>query len=447
MRGQMKVLLVGSGGREDALASLISRSPWISLVYCAPGNDGIGQRPKTLCLPGLKADDIFGLRDFANSNGIGLTVVGPEAPLVAGITDAFKAVGLKIVGPTKVAAQLEGSKVFTKKFMAKYGIPTADFMDFDDPKKARRYATANLPCVIKADGLASGKGVIPCHSKEDVSAAIKRIMVDKEFKESGNRVVVEEFLVGEEATFMVLTDGFRVVPLLATQDHKPVFDGDRGPNTGGMGAYAPAPVITKELERQIMETIILPTITGIKIEGKKRKENWVYRGILYAGLMIVSTPDGPRPMVLEFNVRFGDPELQPLALLMESDVVPYLLGIAEGRLPDEKIKWREGAAVCVVMASKGYPGTIKKGQEIYGLEKVVIMKDSEFFCAGVKKENGVLKTAGGRVLGVTARAEGIPEAIDLVYRVVAEISWKGEHHRKDIGLKALKRGVQVPMGL
>ena len=437
MKEQKKVLVIGSGGREDALVALISRSPLVSQIYCAPGNDGIGQRPKTHCLPKLKADDLWGLRDFAKRNKIDLTVVGPEAPLVAGIVDGFEAVGLKIVGPTKEAAQIEGSKVFAKEFMERHKIPTADFMVFDDPEKARKYATANLPCVIKADGLTGGKGAIPCKTEEEIALALKRIMIDKEFKESGNRVVVEEFLTGEEATFMVLTDGWNAIPLLSTQDHKPVFDGDQGPNTGGMGAYAPAPVITKELEKRIMAEIIEPTLDGMKAEGRP------YKGCLYAGLII--TPDG-QPKVLEFNCRFGDPELQPLVLLMESDIVPILLGITEGRLPVERIKWVEGAAVCVVMTSKGYPGTPEIGKEIKGLAGVAKLEDVEVFHAGTKKENGLWKTDGGRVLGVTAKGKDIQAAIERVYQVVPKISWDGVHYRRDIGQKALKRGYQVKMG-
>jgi len=438
MKEQKKVLVIGSGGREDALVALISRSPLVSQIYCAPGNDGIGQRPKTHCLPKLKADDLWGLRDFAKRNKIDLTVVGPEAPLVAGIVDGFEAVGLKIVGPTKEAAQIEGSKVFAKEFMERHKIPTADFMVFDDPEKARKYATANLPCVIKADGLTGGKGAIPCKTEEEIALALKRIMIDKEFKESGNRVVVEEFLTGEEATFMVLTDGWNAIPLLSTQDHKPVFDGDQGPNTGGMGAYAPAPVITKELEKRIMAEIIEPTLDGMRADGRP------YKGCLYAGLMI--TLDG-QPKVLEFNCRFGDPELQPLVLLMESDIVPILLGITEGRLPVERIKWVEGAAVCVVMTSKGYPGTPEIGKEIKGLAGVAKLEDVEVFHAGTKKENGKILTAGGRVIGPTAMGKDIPEAIQRVYEAVTKISWSGEHHRPDIGKKALKHGIQLKMGL
>ena len=443
MRVPMKVLVIGSGGREDALVALISRSPLVSQVYCAPGNDGIAQRPKTHCLPKLKADDLWGLRDFAKENKIGLTVVGPEKPLVDGIVDGFEAVGLKIVGPTKEAARLEGSKVFAKEFMARHGIPTADFMVFDDPERATRYAKANLPCVIKADGLAAGKGAILCKTEEEVVAAIKRIMIDKEFKESGDRVVVEEFLIGEEATFMVLTDGWNAIPLLTTQDHKPVFDNDEGPNTGGMGAYAPAPVVTPVLTKVVMETIVKPTLEGM------RAEKIPYKGILYVGLMIVLAPDGPKPMGLEFNVRFGDPELQPLVPLLRSDIVPILVAIAEERLTDEKVQWFDGAAICVVMTSGGYPGSYEPGKVIKGLDKVAGMEGVEIFHAGTKKEDGLWKTNSGRVLGVTVRGKDIAAAIDRAYQeVIPEIIWEKVHYRRDIGKKALTRhGIQMKMGL
>jgi len=435
---QLRVLVIGGGGREDALVWKIGQSPLVSEIYCAPGNAGISQRPKTKCLPEMKANDLWPLRDFAKGNRIDLTVVGPEAPLVAGIVDGFEAMGLKIVGPTKTAAQIEGSKVFAKEFMERNKIPTADFMIFDDPERAKRYAKANLPCVTKADGLAAGKSVIPCFNDDDIATAIKRIMLDKEFKEAGDRIVIEDFLAGEEATFKVLTDGREAIPLLATQDHKPVNDGDKGPNTGGMGAYAPVPVITKELEKRIMEEIIDPTLAGMRTEGRP------YKGCLYAGLMI--TLDGPK--VLEFNCRFGDPELQPVVPLMENDIVPILEGIAEGELPEEEIKWSEGAVVCVVMTSGGYPGEYKPDKEIKGLEEVAKMGNVEVFHAGTTQENGIWKTAGGRVLGVTAKAKGIPEAIDLAYEAVAKISWDGEHHRTDIGQKAIERhGIQIKMGL
>ncbi len=440
----MKVLVIGSGGREDALAWKIGQSPLVSEIFCAPGNAGIAQRPKTACVP-IKANDISNLLTLAAEREISLTVVGPEDPLVKGrIVARFEEKGLKICGPKPLSADLEGSKVRAKRFMEKYNIPTADFMVFGDTpwssnggvEEAKKFAKANLPCVVKANGLAAGKGAIPCFTEEEAYTAIERMLVKKDFDDAGKSIVIEEFLKGEEATFKVLTDGWEAVPLLATQDHKPVYDGDKGSNTGGMGAYAPAPVVTKDLEREIMETIINPVITITREEG------WPYQGVLYVGLMI--TRSGPK--VLEFNVRFGDPELQPLVLLMESDIVPIIEGIAEGNLPQEKIKWSEGAAVCVVMASKGYPGTPEIGKEIKGLEEVAKMENIVVFHAGTLRENGIWKTAGGRVLGVTAKAEGIPEAIDLAYKAVAKISWEGEHHRTDIAKKALKRGLQMKLG-
>jgi len=430
---KLKVLVVGEGGREDALVALIRRSSLVSQIWCAPGSDGIAQRTKTACLPKLKADDLWGLRNFAKENRIDLTVVGPEAPLVSGIVDGFEAVGLKIVGPTKAAAQLEGSKVFAKEFMSRQNIPTAGFRVFDDPNRAKKYARDSLPCFIKADGLAAGKGALPCRSEEDITTAIEKIMIAKEFKESGNMVVVEDYLVGEEATFMVLTDGWTAIPLLSTQDHKSVFNNDQGPNTGGMGAYARAPVITPDLEKEIMETIVKPTLDGM------RKEGTPYKGILYVGLMI--NKDGPK--VLEYNVRFGDPELQPLVPLLQNDIVPFLLGIANEKFPEELlkegIKWNEGAAICVIMASGGYPGECEKNKVIDNLDRVVRMKSVEVFHAGTRLENGVWKTNGGRVLGVTVKGKNIEEAIWLTYQIISIISWDGVYYRKDIGQKALRR--------
>jgi len=427
----MKVMVIGSGGREDALVWKISQSPLVSQIFCAPGNAGISIRPKAKCLPNLKATDLRALRDFARENKIDLTVVGPESPLAAGIVDEFEKENLKIFGPKKEAAQIEGSKVFAKNFLKKYKIPTPSFTIFDIKgiAEAEKYAKTNLPCVIKADGLAGGKGVIPCFNENEVLAAIEKIMIKKEFGDSGNRVVIEEFLKGEEATFKVLTDGERAIPLLPTQDHKPVFDGDRGQNTGGMGAYVPAPVITKELEIEVMETIIGLTLKGMKEEGK------LYKGVLYVGLMI--TPQGPK--VLEFNCRFGDPELQPIVLLMKSDIVPILMAISQGQLTKEKIIWEKGAAVCVVMTSAGYPGKYQTEKEIQGLREVAEMEDVVVFHAGTREENGKILTAGGRVLGPTAKGKDIGQAIDRVYEAVERITWDGEHHRTDIGQKALKK--------
>ncbi|MBU4299182.1 phosphoribosylamine--glycine ligase [Patescibacteria group bacterium] len=424
----MEILVVGSGGREDALVWNLGQSPLVSKIYCGPGNGGICSRPKTECLS-IKADDIFGLADFAQENRIDLTIVGPEAPLVAGISDLFEKRGLKIFGPKKKAAQLEGSKIFAKNFMKKYGIPTADFENFSKPEKAKEYALKNLPIVIKADGLAGGKGVVVCFNRDDVLKAIERLMLKKEFGVSGNRVVVEKFLEGEEATFMILTDGEKFITLLPTQDHKAVFDGDKGENTGGMGAYAPAPIIDAQIKKEVQEKIVKPCLAGLK------KERIIYKGCLYFGLMLTKT--GPR--VLEFNCRFGDPESQPLMMLLESDIVPILKEIAEGKLLTKEIRWRNGAAVCVIMAAGGYPGKYEIGKEIKGLEEAEKMKDVVVFSAGIRKENGILKTAGGRVLGVTARGRGLKEAIALAYQAVAKIHFEGEHHRTDIGKKALEK--------
>lgn len=427
MERKFKVLVIGSGGREDALVWKLSQSPFLSKIYCAPGNGGICQREKTECLS-LKADEILALADFAKKNKIDLTVVGPEAPLVSGISDFFEKRGLKIFGPRNSGAKLEGSKVFAKNFMKKYGIPTADFKNFDKPREAKKYAIKNLPAVIKADGLASGKGAIICQSKEEVSKAIERVMIEKEFGPSGEKVVVEEFLEGEEVTYMILTDGEKFIPLLCSQDHKPVFDEDKGPNTGGMGSYAPTPIVDKKLKIKIREEIVKPALEGLKKEGIN------YQGCFYFGLMITS--EGPK--VLEFNCRLGDPELQPIVMLMESDIFPILKEIAEGRLLEKEIKWQKGAAVCVIMASGGYPGKYEIGKEIKGFKASSKMKNVVLFNAGVTREGKILKTAGGRVLGVTARASKIKEAIDLAYKAVAKISFEGEHYRTDIGKKALK---------
>jgi len=430
----MKVLVVGKGGREDALVWKIGQSPLVEEIYCVPGSDCIAQRPKTKCVS-LEADNIKELANFAESRGVNLTVVGPEDPLVAGIVDEFEERKLRIVGPTQRAALIEGSKVWAKKFLKRNQIPTASFDIFDDAERAKTYARNSLPCVVKANGLAAGKGVFLCFSEEESSTAIERIIIQKEFKEAGDSVVIEELLRGEEVTFKVFTDGRIVIPLLATQDHKPVFNDDKGPNTGGMGAYAPALAISKDMRIRIMGDIIEPILEGMRMEGR------IYKGVLYAGLMMTS--DGPK--VLEVNCRGGDPELQPLILLMESDIVPILEGIADGKLPERSIQWSGGAAVCVVMASKGYPGTPEISKEIRGLEEVAEMENVIVFHAGTVKENGLWKTSGGRVLGVTAKAEGILEAIDLVYKAIAKISWDGEHHRTDIAQKALRRGIQLEM--
>ncbi|MGQ9511945.1 phosphoribosylamine--glycine ligase [Thermodesulfitimonas sp.] len=421
----MKVLVVGGGGREHALVWKISQSPRVKRIFCAPGNAGIAQH--AACV-GIKAEDVAGLLDFARREGIDLTVVGPEAPLAAGIVDAFEAAGLRIFGPRQAAARLEASKVFAKELMLKYGVPTAEAAIFDLPADAIRYVRARGgPCVVKAEGLAAGKGVIVADDPAAAEAAIRHIMEEKAFGAAGERVLVEERLTGEEASVLAFTDGETVLPLLPAQDHKPVFDGDKGPNTGGMGAYAPAPAVTPALLKQIETEILLPVVRGLRAEGI------TYKGVLYAGLML--TAAGPR--VLEFNVRFGDPEAQPLLYLLESDLVAVMEAVLAGKLSEVQLAWHPGAAVCVVLAASGYPGGYRKGDVIEGLEDVP--PDAMVFHAGTAVVDGKLVTAGGRVLGVTARGPDVRAAITRAYAAVAKIRFAGMHYRRDIGQKALAR--------
>lgn len=421
----MKVLVVGGGGREHALVWKISQSPRVERIFCAPGNAGIAQH--AACV-GIKAEDVAGLLDFARREGIDLTVVGPEAPLAAGIVDAFEAAGLRIFGPRQAAARLEASKVFAKELMLKYGVPTAEAAIFGAPADAIRYVRARGgSCVVKAEGLAAGKGVIVADDPAAAEAAIRHIMEGKAFGAAGERVLVEERLAGEEASVLAFTDGETVLPLLPAQDHKPVFDGDKGPNTGGMGAYAPAPAVTPALLKQIETEILLPVVRGLRAEGI------VYKGVLYAGLML--TAAGPR--VLEFNVRFGDPEAQPLLYLLRSDLVAVMEAVLAGKLGEVKLDWHPGAAVCVVLAAAGYPGSYRKGDVIEGLEDVP--PDAMVFHAGTAVVDGKLVTAGGRVLGVTARGPDVRAAIARAYAAVAKIKFAGMHYRRDIGQKALAR--------
>ncbi|MEW6446823.1 MAG: phosphoribosylamine--glycine ligase [Bacillota bacterium] len=420
----MKVLVVGGGGREHALVWKIAQSPRVEKVFCAPGNAGIAR--DAVCV-GIKADDIEGLLAFARSEGVGLTVVGPEAPLAAGIVDAFESAGLRIFGPRREAARLEASKVFAKEVMLQYGVPTAKAAVFDSPGGAKEYVRRlGGPCVVKADGLATGKGVVVAEGPAEAEAAIAEMMEAKAFGAAGARVLIEERLYGEEASVLALTDGEAVLPLLPAQDHKPVYDGDRGPNTGGMGAYAPAPVVTAELLSRIEKEILIPTVRGLKARGV------TYRGVLYAGLML--TPDGPK--VLEFNVRFGDPEAQPLLYLWAGDLVEALEAVTSGNLQNVKLDWHPGAAVCVVLTSAGYPGGYQKGYVINGLAD--LPSDVMVFHAGTGLKDGAFVTAGGRVLGVTARGTDVYEAIRLAYQAVDRISFEGMHFRRDIGQKALK---------
>ncbi len=421
----MKVLIIGGGGREHALAWKVAQSPRVTRIYCAPGNGGMTGVAE--CVP-VMAEDTNALVEFARQNAIDLTLVGPEAPLVAGVVDAFLQAGLSIFGPTARAAALEGSKAMAKELMAKYNIPTARYAVFDSPDQARRHIEkTGAPCVVKADGLAAGKGVVVAMDEATAFQAVEEIMEKRVFGAAGAQVVVEEFMEGEEVSLLALTDGERVVPLLPAQDHKRVFNDDQGPNTGGMGAYCPAPVYTAELHQLTMEQILLPTVRGMAREGRP------YRGMLYAGLMI--TKDGPK--VLEYNARFGDPETQPLMMMLQSDLVDAVEGVLSGRLDPSMVQWYPGAAVCVVMAAGGYPGPYTKGLPITGLD--LVPPEVAVFHAGTAIANGQVVTAGGRVLGVTARGHDIASAIEAAYRGVKAISFQGAHYRTDIGHRALTR--------
>ncbi|MBI3399123.1 MAG: phosphoribosylamine--glycine ligase [Deltaproteobacteria bacterium] len=422
----MTILVIGSGGREHALVWKIAKSRRIKKIFCAPGNPGIAQLAECVS---IKTEDINSLREFAIKEKIGLAVVGPELPLTSGIVDSFEEKGLKIFGPSKKASEIEGSKVFAKDLMQTYGIPTANYKVFKNPKDAKDYIKGHsLPLVIKADGLAAGKGVIICKTREDAIDAIKLIMEKKAFGEAGDRVIVEEFLKGEEVSFFAITDGKTVLSLPPCQDHKAIFDGDKGPNTGGMGAYSPTPIITAKLKQEIMSRIMIPTVKAMEKEGRP------YKGVLYAGLMI--TKDGPR--VLEYNCRFGDPETQPIMMRLKNDIVDVLSAAVEERLNKIKLNCDNKLALCVVMASKGYPGDYEKGKEIKGIEEASNLKDVVVFHAGTTLNGDKLVTAGGRVLGVTAMGVGIKRAINKAYEAVSRIKWEGVHYRKDIGEKAIK---------
>ncbi len=423
----MKILVIGSGGREHALVWRLAQSPRAGKIYCAPGNAGIAEQAQ--CVP-VSAEDIGSLLSFAEKERIDLTVVGPEGPLTTGIVDTFTQRGLKIFGPAKKAAALEGSKVFSKDLLAKYGIPCGESRTFTDYKTAVEYVRrAALPVVVKADGLAAGKGVIIARKVEEALDALDLIMVKKNFGTAGDRVLIEEFLEGEEASFLAFTDGETVLPMPSCQDHKAVYDGDRGPNTGGMGAYSPAPVVTPEIHRRVMEEIMNPVVQAMAAEGRR------YQGVLYAGLMIKNG----NPKVLEFNARFGDPETQPLLMRLKTDLVSVLQATIDGRLRDIKLEWDSRATVCVVLASGGYPGPYEKGKEIFGLADAARVPDTFIFHAGTSMRDGKVVTSGGRVLGVTALGAGIREAIDRAYEAAGKISWEGVHFRRDIGQKALNR--------
>jgi phosphoribosylamine---glycine ligase len=425
----MKILIVGSGGREHTLAWKMAQSDLVKEVIVAPGNVGIAREPKCT-LADVPSDSVSGLLGLAQAQRVDLTVVGPEAPLVAGLADAFRSAGLRVFGPSKTAAQLEGSKVFTKRLLAKYGIPSADFEVFDDYEAASSYLKGcSGRVVLKADGLAAGKGVFVCVDHAEAQKALSTIMKDKAFGEAGNRVVIEECLEGEEASFIAFTDGKEVLPLASSQDHKAIFDGDRGPNTGGMGAYSPAPVVTSAIHDRIMSEIMVPVVRAMEREGSP------YTGFLYAGVMI----ENGEAKVLEFNARMGDPEAQPLLFRMKSDPVPLMVAALEGGLGNMKIEWAQEQAVCVVMASGGYPGSYEKGKPITGIEDADSMEGIKVFHAGTSQGPNGFVTAGGRVLGVTAKAPGIANAIAKAYEAVEKIRWENAYYRKDIGKKALQR--------
>lgn len=422
----MKVLVVGGGGREHTLVWKLNQSPKVTRVYCAPGNAGIAREAQIVP---INVTDVVALVEFAVDEGIGLTCVGPELPLTLGIVDAFENAGLRIFGASKAAAEIEGSKVFTKDLLAKYGIPTGAYRVFSDADEAKAYIKEiGAPIVVKADGLAAGKGAIVCQTIEEAEEAVNLCMMEKAFGDAGDRVVIEEFLVGEEASFLAFSDGKTVLPMATSQDHKPIFDGDKGPNTGGMGAYSPAPVVTPEIFDQAMNEIMIPTVQAMASEGRP------YKGVLYAGLMI---KDG-KAKVLEFNARFGDPEAQPLFMRMDGDLVEVMEAVIDGRLDEVSLQWQDDATICVVMASGGYPGEYEKGKVIIGIDAADAVEGVKVFHAGTAEKDGNIVTAGGRVLGVTARGKDIPQAIERAYEACALIKWEGAQYRNDIGAKAMK---------
>ncbi|MBT7510653.1 MAG: phosphoribosylamine--glycine ligase [Rhodospirillaceae bacterium] len=422
----MKVLVVGSGGREHALCWAIAKSPMLKKLYCAPGNGGISSVAE--CTD-IDAEDIPGIVGFATSEKIDLVVVGPEAPLVAGMADRLDEAGIKVFGPSAEAAMIEGSKGLMKDLCAKYNIPTADYARFDECDAAKEYIRVHgAPIVVKADGLAAGKGVILCRNENEAYAAIDHIMIESAFGDAGTEVVIEEFMTGEEASFFALVDGEHALPLVAAQDHKAAYDGDEGPNTGGMGAYSPAPVIDKAMSKQIMETIIEPTIRGMADDGIP------FKGVLFAGLMI--TEQGPR--LIEYNCRFGDPECQPLMMRLKSDFLEVLLAAVNGKLDKVELEWHRNAALTVVMAAEGYPGSYEKGSEIKGLGDAEA-NGAVVFHAGTTLDGERILASGGRVLGVTAMAPGVIKAQKKAYEAAAKIDWPEGFNRTDIGWRAVKR--------
>ncbi|WKS97912.1 phosphoribosylamine--glycine ligase [Gallibacterium anatis] len=425
----MKVLIIGNGGREHALTWKVAQSPLADKVYVAPGNAGTAKEAKAENV-NISATDIPALVNFAKENAVDLTIVGPEAPLVLGVVDAFRAEGLKIFGPTKAAAQLEGSKAFTKDFLARHHIPTAEYRNFTEIEPALAYVREKgAPIVIKADGLAAGKGVIVAMTLAEAENAVKDMLAGNAFGEAGHRVVIEEFLDGEEASFIVMVDGKNVEPMATSQDHKRVGEGDTGLNTGGMGAYSPAPVVTQEIHQRIMQEVIYPTVNGMAAE------NNVYTGFLYAGLMIM--PNG-QPKVIEFNCRFGDPETQPIMMRLQSDLVELCLAACDGNLDQKQSQWCEQVALGIVLAAEGYPDTPRKGDVIHGLGTATTA-DEKVFYAGVAQQGNDIVTNGGRVLCVTALGDSVFAAQQKAAQLAERIHWNGRFYRRDIGWRAIKR--------
>jgi phosphoribosylamine--glycine ligase len=423
----MKILVVGGGGREHALVWKLRQSPRVERIYCAPGNAGIDELAEPV---DIDVADLAAIVRFAREHDIELTVPGPELPLTLGLIDELRQHGLRGFGPTRAAAQLEGSKAFAKELMRRHKVPTGFFSSFTDADDAVRYVhEVGAPIVVKADGLAAGKGVLICQTVAEAEEAIDRIMRWRTFGDAGARVVIEEYLAGEELSFMALSDGQTVLPLASSQDHKRAGDGDTGPNTGGMGAYSPAPVCTAALHERIMQQIMIPMVRGLA------ERKIVYTGVLYAGLMI--TADGPK--VLEFNVRFGDPECQALLLRFGDDLAEVMDAAVDGTLAGRPLRWDPRAAVCVVLAAGGYPGNYERGKVIRGLEHLRGWRDGMVFHAGTARRDGAVTTNGGRVLGVTALGADVTAAVDEAYRAVAQIEWDGMHYRRDIGRRALER--------
>ncbi len=425
----MKILIIGGGGREHALAWKAAQSPLVDKVFVAPGNAGTASEANMENVD-IDVEDIKGLRSFAQINDIGLTIVGPEAPLVIGVVDSFRAAGLNCFGPTRGAAQLEGSKSFTKDFLARHNIPTADYQTFTEIEPALAYIQdKGAPIVIKADGLAAGKGVIVAMTERQAETAVRDMLAGDAFGKAGHRVVIEEYLDGEEASFIVMADGKNILPMATSQDHKRACDGDTGLNTGGMGAYSPAPVVSERIYQRIMDEVIRPTVAGMATEGLP------YTGFLYAGLMIMA--DGT-PKVIEYNCRFGDPETQPIMLRMQSDLVAHCLAALKGELDHEHAEWDERAALGVVLAAGGYPGDYPKGDVISGLPETEII-GAKVFHAGTAIRDGEVVTNGGRVLCATALGNTVAEAQQRAYELAAQIHWNKAHYRKDIGYRAVAR--------